>query len=109
MPIENKKPPIRIRVIKEDFNKVIELLSITSTLDDKEIKEKSIKCKDKLLTYSFILDDDLLELRFFPYEAELLMQILMCQINGIEPQEDYFKILQEKRFKYKENIEKERE
>lgn len=107
--MNNKKPPIRIKSEKEDFNKVIELLNITSTLDDKEIKEKSIKCKDKLLTYSFILDDDMLELRFFPSEAELLMQILICQIKGIEPTNDYFKTLQENRFKYKEKIEKERD
>lgn len=109
MPVKKKKPTMGIRAVRDDFNRLIELLNITSTLDNKQISENSKKCKDKLLTYSFIMDDDLLNLRFFQSEAELLLQILVCQIKGIEPKEDYFKILQENRFKYKEKIEKERE
>ena len=66
---------------------------IPGFLPDEELDEL-----EGLEDAGLVLRAPLLELRFFPYEAELLMQVLVCQISGIEPQEDYFKILQEKRY-----------
>lgn len=97
MSYEKKLPPFRVTITDYEFNK---LLSI--------IKDNA-KLKDKLMKYTFIKEDNKVELRLFSYEAECIFLLLFKKIENIEVTENYYGKLVDIRDEYIKSKKKEGE
>ncbi len=95
MPFNKKNPPIRIRISGTDFNKLL------STIDN---SNKEIR--DKLMKYTFIHEDEQVELRLFSHEAECIFLLLLNQIDSFNIHYDYYKDLKDSRIEYTEKNKK---
>lgn len=95
MSYKNKKPPIKVIISIEEFNKLLEFFSIGEEKFKEENKRFS-KIKEKLLKYSvpYISDDDveLVEIRFFIDEV---VDFIYCFIdmNDIDYETQYYSVL----------------
>ena len=73
-------PPIKIKVDIRSYNFLLEILSIHAEREDEFLAKKSSKMKDKLLRYSVPFETEdkgtLIDIRFYPNEAEDLIYIL---------------------------------
>lgn len=94
MPVEKKLPPVRLVVSKDYFNKLVELTS-------------EISLYDKLMKYTFIHDDEQVELRFFAGEASEVILLLLCNLKDGEISKNYYEELIQTRKKYNEEKMKE--
>ena len=104
MSYQSKRPPIRVIITIEEFNKLVEFFSIGEERhNDKENKFSRIK--NKLLKYSlpYITDDDieLVEIRFFIDEV---IDFIYCFIdmNDIKYETQYYSVLLKVREKLKQ-------
>ena len=101
MPKENSQPPIRLVVSKEYFNK---LVSLTDGRDDLIIINKNNSTLyDKLMTYTYLQDNEQVELRFFNQEASLVILLLLCNQNDCYTDKNYYEMLIQDREEYKKN------
>lgn len=85
-----KTPPLRIRMSGNEFNKLL------SIIDDNE------EIKDKLMKYTFIHEDEQVELRLFARETECIFLLLLNEINKFDIHYDYYQKLKDSRIEYKE-------
>lgn len=92
MSFNKKTPPVRIRMSGNDLNKLLSKIDD----DNKEIK-------DKLMKYTFIYEDEQVELRLFSRETECIFLLLLNQIDEFDIHYDYYKELKDSRIEYKEN------
>ena len=95
MPFDKKTPPVRIRMSGDNSNKILNMIN-----DDNE------DIKDKLMKYTFIHEDDQVELRLFSRETECIFLLLL---NGLtnDIHYDYYSELKNSRIEYKEKFRKE--
>ena len=100
MPVEKKLPPVRLVVSKDYFNKLVELTSHIDYLLE-EVNSKT-SLYDKLMKYTFLEDNEQVELRFFAGEASEVILLLLCNLKDGEISKDYYKELIQTRKKYKE-------
>ena len=105
MPVENKLPPVRLVVSKDYFNKLVELTTHIDYLLE-EVNSKT-SLYDKLMKYTFLEDNEQVELRFFAGEASEVILLLLCNLKDGEISKDYYEELIQIRKKYKEEKMKE--
>lgn len=106
MPVEKKLPPIRLVVGKEYFNKLVSLADSNDELDYLN-DSKSNKLYDKLMKYTFLQDNEQVELRFFPQEASEVILLLLCNLDEVNVSKNYYEELIQARQIYKEKKMKE--
>lgn len=95
MPFNKKTPPIRIRMSGNDFNKILNLIEE----DNKEIK-------DKLMKYTFVHEDNQIELRLFSHETECIFLLILNQLENVDIHYDYYEELKNNRIEYRKKLEK---
>lgn len=104
MSYQSKRPPIKVIISIEEFNKLVEFFSIGEKKYNSE-NNKFTRIKNKLLKYSvpYITDDDieLVEIRFFIDEV---IDFIYCVIdmNDIEYETQYYSVLLKVREKLKQ-------
>lgn len=102
MPVEKKLPPIRLVVGKEYFNKLVSLADGNDDFDYlKQNENKSDNLYDKLMKYTFLQDNEQVELRFFPQEASEVILLLLCNLKDDESKNYYEELIQARQI-YKE-------
>ena len=106
MPVEKKLPPIRLVVGKEYFNKLVSLADSNDELDFLN-DSKSKNLYDKLMKYTFLQDNEQVELRFFPQEASEVILLLLCNLEEVKVSKNYYEELIQARQIYKEKKMKE--
>jgi hypothetical protein len=111
MAYQKRIPPIKIILDIESFNQLVETISIFSEnpLNEK-IQAKATKLKEKLLRYSVPRteeNDTEIDIRFYPNEAEDLINMLIANIKDIEINTNYYEVLlkvrEETKKKYNES------
>lgn len=97
MAYSKRIPPIKIKVDIRSFNFLVEILSIHAEREDEVLAKKSSKMKDKLLRYSVPFETEekgtLIDIRFYPNEAEDLIYILFNSIDEFEVNTNYYEVL----------------
>lgn len=107
MAYQKRIPPIKIIVDTESYNELVELVNgfVENSMYE-NIKEKARKMKDKLLRYSVphTNEDEEIEIdiRFYPNEAEDLINMLLAETKEIEITTNYYEVL----LKVREGIKK---
>lgn len=95
---------VRVTLIKDDFNKIVELsneaLNISLEEDNKEAK----KFFDKVMTYSYIKDEKV-TMNLYPSEARYLINLLNKNVNSIDISKDWMEELKLKKEEYKKSKE----
>ena len=90
MSFQKRVPPIRLLISKDEFNKMLELLSSEETSDNKSLD----KIKEKVLKYSTLRNDDnndvKVDIRFYPNEAENLLFLFVKNLKEISITKNYF-------------------
>ena len=110
MPVEKKLPPIRLVVSKEYFNKLVSLSDSNDEEDYLNLNEtKSNSLYDKLMKYTFLQDNEQVELRFFPQEASEVILLLLCNLEEVKVSKNYYEELIQARQIYKAKKMKESE
>lgn len=108
MPVEKKLPPIRLVVSNEYFNKLVSLADSNDDFDYLNQNEnKSNNLYDKLMKYTFLQDNEQVELRFFPQEASEVILLLLCNLKDDDISKNYYEELIQARKIYKEKKMKE--
>lgn len=96
MAYQTRKPPIRIVVNISQFNKLVELVSRYSKVDDERTSKYAEKMKEKLLRYSVPHTEEdgteTIDIRFFNNEAQDVIYYLMNSLN-IEVETNYYEVL----------------
>ena len=96
-----KKPPVFLKVDKDQFNIFLNVLKINELTNIDGICDWSKKLQDKLLRYSVPRVNDegkeFVDVRFFPNEAGDMIWQLLAWGNDINIEEDYFSILKQNR------------
>ena len=95
---DKKVPTIRLVVDKNYFNKLVNLADCKDELLDENINSNNLY--DKLIKYSYLKENDSVELRLFPFEASQLILLLLCNIDDIEIKKNYYEELIQNRKKY---------
>lgn len=108
MAYEKKLPPIRAILTKENYNKLVELITNIEGLDLEDIKSRSEEIKRKLLIYSEIKDEKVF-LRFFPSQIEYVLYILLFNSKNVKVSNNYYEILLANKEKYKEKMQEKTE
>lgn len=108
MPVEKKLPPIRLVVSNEYFNKLVSLADSNDELDFLN-DSKSKNLYDKLMKYTFLQDNEQVELRFFPQEASEVILLLLCNLEEVNVSKNYYEELIQARQIYKAKKMKESE
>lgn len=97
---ENKVSMVRLIISKEHFNR---LVSLTDSKDN--ISETiTSSLYDKLMKFSFIKENQNVELRLFPFEASQVILLLLCNVEEIEVKENYFEKLKDIKKLRKEKV-----
>ena len=96
---------VRVTLINNDFNKILELVNQEAI---KEINEKDEYKNffDKIMTYSFIKEDKV-TINLYPSEARLLINLLKKNLNPIVISNDWIQELMLKKEKYRAEKESE--
>ncbi|MBR3199539.1 MAG: hypothetical protein IKG27_05965 [Bacilli bacterium] len=102
MPFKKRKPPIKVEVSKENFNKLIELVYTANEINSDDVKEKANVLKEKLLKYSIPTEKENVIIRLFPYEAETIIYILFSSSKDYKVNNNYYNTLLETRKNLKE-------
>lgn len=108
MSVEKKLPPIRLVVSNEYFNKLVSLADSNDELDFLN-DSKSKNLYDKLMKYTFLQDNEQVELRFFPQEASEVILLLLCNLEEVKVSKNYYEELIQARQIYKAKKMKESE
>lgn len=101
MAYSRRTPPIKVIVDINTFNLLLELITKTcEKIDEKKLNEL-INLKNKILKYSIPHVEDngntIIDMRFFPNEAEYIINILLNNIENSEVKTNYFDILKKVR------------
>lgn len=111
MAFMQKTPPIRLFVSVEQFNLLMELISLQTTLEDERLKDRAVKLKEKILKYSVPYENDegisMVDIRFFPNEAEFIMYTLLNNVVDTELGTNYYDVLLKVKESLKEKYENE--
>ena len=103
MPVDKKLPPIRLVVDKDYFNKLVSLSDNNHNFDYlNQIENKNNSLYDKLMKYTFLQDNEQVELRFFPQEASEVILLLLCNLKEDNVSKNYYEELIQARKIYKE-------
>lgn len=103
MPVEKKLPPIRLMVGKDYFNKLVSLSDSNDDFDYlNQTENKNNNLYDKLMKYTFLQDNEQVELRFFPQEASEVILLLLCNLKEDNVSKNYYEELIQARKIYKE-------
>ena len=96
MAYQTRKPPIRIVVNIEQFNKLVELVNRYSKVDDERTSKYAEKMKEKLLRYSVPHTEEdgteTIDIRFFNNEAQDVIYYLMNSLE-INVETNYYEVL----------------
>ncbi len=103
MAYEKKLPSIRATLTKDDYNKLVELITDVKGLDIEDIKSKSEEIKRKLLIYSEIRDEKVF-LKFFPSQIEYVLYVLLFNSKNVVVSNNYYEILLANKEKYKQEM-----
>ena len=99
----NKKPPVFLRVSKNQFNTIISILKNNEKIEISEISDWSKRLLDKLLKYSVPYNDDNIEyinIGLYIKEAqEMINQFLIFNSNEVSDK-DYYEVLIDLREQY---------
>lgn len=97
MPYLSRTPAVRLTVDVGMFNSLIERLELNSQNQDELFKAKAIKLKDKLLSFSVPRTEEdgnpIIDIRFFPNEAGVLIEQLLLSELPNEVRTDYYSVL----------------
>ena len=99
----NMHGQVRVTLINNDFNKLVELVNIESKKENED-KNGYKKFFNKLMTYSFIKDDKV-TINLYPSEARMMINVLRKNLNPIVITNDWMKELSLKKEQYKRNKE----
>lgn len=104
---KSKTPPVKLVFSKDNYNKLIQILSLNEISYDEKLSLASKKLKEKLLTYSVPKEDDGMinvDVRFYINEAALIIEQLMYAFKDeIEIEADYVEVLERIRESRKQN------
>ena len=95
MSYPDRKPEIEMLLSKEDFNGLLELLTISSNSNDDWLQETATALKTKIMEYTFV-EDEKASIKFFPREASWMLFILFIYSKEYEPSEDYYSKMKER-------------
>lgn len=95
MSYPDRKPEIDLNLSKDDFNNLIEILSIGSTSNDEWLQKASIRLKDKIMEHTYV-EDNRASIKFFPKEASDILYILFIFTKDYTPSENHFLIMEER-------------
>ena len=99
----NKKPPVFLRVSKNQFNTIISILKNNEKIEISEISDWSKRLLDKLLKYSVPHNNDNIEyinIGLYIKEAqEIINQFLIFNSNEVSDK-DYYEVLIDLREQY---------
>lgn len=95
MAFRKRIPPIKIKLAVKEYNQFIEVLTINCESEIEEFKKRAEELKEKLLRYSIPLEEEngVVEIRFFPNEAQLMMEQFIPLCTSIEAKSDYYALL----------------
>lgn len=97
-----KKPSIKFIVNKENFNKLLAILSFQEkNIVTEEWIEKVANLKDLLLKYSVPQKDEdgdiaIIDIALYPNEASELIVLLLSAFEALEVDEDYTQFMKRK-------------
>lgn len=97
MAYQKRIPPIKIIVDIESFNQLVEIVNkFANNFSNKKIGERATKLKDKLLRYSVPHTNEAetdIDIRFYPNEAEEIINMLLAELQDIEVTTNYYEVL----------------
>lgn len=96
MAYQTRKPPIRTLVDIDNFNNIVELVSIIAETGDERFSKLAERMKDKLLRYSVPHTDEngetSIDIRFFTNEAEQMIYFLLSRLDT-KAETNYYEVL----------------
>lgn len=96
MAFQTRKPPVRIVVNIEQYNKLVELVNRNSQVNDERTSTYATKMKEKLLRYSVPHTNEdgsiSIDIRFFNNEAQDIIYYLIGMLD-IESTTNYYEVL----------------
>ena len=101
MSFEAKTPSCKGQLSKESFNRLIALIAKADNIEDKELREKLLEIKGKLLKYSNPKDDNV-DYGLYPSQVGDVIRILVENAVPMTINEDYYGILVRNKKKYEE-------
>ena len=104
MSYDKKLPSICARLSVNNFNKLIQLLTDVENIDIKEVREKGLEIKERLLKYSVPSGDEI-DSRFYHSQIKAILYILLTNIRDVNISDNYYEMLLNNRKKYEEKKE----
>ena len=95
---------VRVTFVKEDFNKIVELVNNSLKTSSKDENKEIQKFFDKVMTYSYIKDEKV-SMNLYPSEARYLINLLNKNVEGIDISNDWMDELQKRKEEYKKSKE----
>lgn len=97
----------KITFTKEDFNKIVELAHLCLEVDDEYTKKSAKRFIDKVMTYSYIKDNDI-TMKLYPVDTRFLIELLNGFTQELDISNDWTKDLIAKKEEYKKSKEESR-
>lgn len=97
-----KNPSVKFMVNKENFNKLMTILSYQEeNIVTEDWKEKVVELKDLLLRYSIPRKDEdgdvsIIDIALYPKEASELIVLLLSAFQILEEDRDYTELMKRK-------------
>ena len=95
---------VRVTFVKEDFNKIVELVNNSLKTSSEDENKEIQKFFDKVRTYSYIKDEKV-SMNLYPSEARYLINLLNKNVEEIDISNDWMDELQKRKEEYKKSKE----
>ena len=95
---------VRVTFVKEDFNKIVELVNNSLKTSSEDENKEIQKFFDKVMTYSHIKDEKV-SMNLYPSEARYLINLLNKNVEEIDTSNDWMDELQKRKEEYKKSKE----
>ena len=95
---------VRVTFVKEDFNKIVELVNNSLKTSSEDENKEIQKFFDKVMTYSYIKDEKV-SMNLYPSEARYLINLLNRNTVSVEPSKNWMEELITKKQEYKKSKE----
>ena len=91
---------VRVTFVKEDFNKIVELVNNSLKTSSEDENKEIQKFFDKVMTSSYIKDEKV-SMNLYPSEARYLINLLNKNVEEIDISNDWMDELQKRKEEYK--------